>query len=101
MSNKTLVILTLFVAFLLTSCGAENPYPDWTPEIDFEPPADYSVTIFEAQEPAEPASAARLADPRPNIIFVLTDDQPPQTVAYMPTVKNVLLAGGSVSKTVS
>jgi len=90
---KLAIGIILFFAFLLTSCGTKNPYPDWTPEIDFEPPADYQVTIFEAQE-ASPASEARLADPRPNIIFVLTDDQPPHTVAYMPTVKNVLLTQG-------
>lgn len=84
---------TFFIVILLSSCGAENSYPEWTPEIDFEPPADYQVTLFEAQDP-EPASDARLADPRPNIIFVLTDDQPPQTVAYMPTVRNVLMAEG-------
>jgi len=83
----------LVLVSLLSACGAENQYPDWTPEIDFEPPADYQITIFEAQDP-EPASEARLADPRPNIIFALTDDQPPQRVAYMPTVKNVLMAEG-------
>ena len=85
-------LIALFMAFLLSSCGG-NPYPDWTSEIDFEPPADYQVTVFEAQDP-QPASEARLVDPRPNIIFVLTDDQPVQTVAYMPTVKNVLLTNG-------
>ena len=84
----------LVMAFLLVSCGNQLEYPDWTPEINFEPPADYQVTIFDAQEPVEPASAARMDDPRPNIIFVLTDDQPPHTVAYMPTVKNVLLKNG-------
>ena len=83
----------LVVAFLLASCGNQLEYPDWTPEIDFEPPADYHVTIFEAENPV-PASEERLADLRPNIVFVITDDQPPQTVAYMPTVKNVLLAEG-------
>ena len=41
-----------------------------------------------------PPPKARLDDPRPNIIFIMTDDQPPQTVAYMPTVKNVLMAEG-------
>jgi len=87
------LVSILTVAFFLSSCGNALEYPDWTPEIDFEPPADYQVTIFEVQDP-EPASGARLADPRPNIIFIMTDDQPPQTVAYMPTVKNVLMAEG-------
>ena len=93
MRKGVLLIATLFVAFLLPSCSTKNPYPDWTPEIDFTPPADYQVTIFDAENPGT-ASDARLADPRPNIIFVLTDDQPVQTVAYMPTVKNVLQAEG-------
>lgn len=92
---KTFLVLcaNLAMAFLFTSCGGTLEYPDWNPEIEFEPPADYQVTIFEAQNP-EPASEARLDDPRPNIIFVLTDDQPVQTVAYMPTVKNVLMSEG-------
>ena len=93
LKNRPTIIAIVVLVFFLTSCGGGNPYPNWTPEIDFEPPADYSVTIFEAQDP-EPASEARLADPRPNIIFIMTDDQPPQTVAYMPTVKNVLMAEG-------
>ncbi len=83
----------LVIVFILASCGDTAEYPGWTPEIDFEPPADYQVTIFEAENP-EPVSEARLADPRPNIIFIMTDDQPSQTVAYMPTVKNVLMAKG-------
>jgi len=87
------LVAILITTFLLSSCGDKIEYPDWTPKIDFEPPADYQVTIFEAQEPQQ-ASQKRLDNPRPNIIFVLTDDQPPQTVAYMPTVKNVLMAEG-------
>ena len=87
------LLAILITTFLISSCGDKIEYPDWTPEINFEPPADYQVTVFEAQDP-QPASEARLADPRPNIIFVLTDDQPVQTVAYMPTVKNVLLTNG-------
>jgi hypothetical protein len=74
MRKGVLLIATLFVAFLLPSCDTKNPNPDWTPEIDFTPPADYQVTIFDAQDP-QPASEARLDDPRPNIIFVLTDGQ--------------------------
>ena len=93
MKKGSFLLATLVIAFLLPSCSAGNPYPNWTPEINFEPPADYQVTVFEAHDP-QPASESRLADPRPNIIFVLTDDQPFQTVAYMPTVKNVLLANG-------
>jgi arylsulfatase A-like enzyme len=91
--NIKFLVVIFLIAFMLSACRTQNPYPDWTPEIDFQPPADYQVTIFEAEHPS-PASEARLADPRPNIIFVLTDDQPPHTVAYMPTVKNVLMAEG-------
>jgi N-acetylglucosamine-6-sulfatase len=87
------LLCILGTGFSLSACGTKKPYPDWTPEINFQPPGEYQVTIFEAENPA-PASEARLADPRPNIIFVLTDDQPPHTVAYMPTVKNVLMAEG-------
>jgi arylsulfatase A-like enzyme len=36
----------------------------------------------------------RLDDSRPNIIVIMTDDQPYHTVDYMPTVKNVLMAKG-------
>jgi arylsulfatase A-like enzyme len=91
--TRPAIIIILFLIFLLTSCGDRIEYPDWTPEIDFEPPDDYQVTIFEAENP-QPASDMRLADQRPNIIFIMTDDQPVQTVAYMPTVKNVLMAEG-------
>ena len=95
--KKIIVILMAIpvMAFLLSACGGTLEYPDWSPEIDFEPPAEYTVTIFEADNPS-PASEARLADPRPNIILIMTDDQPPQTVAYMPTVKNILMAEGVI-----
>jgi N-acetylglucosamine-6-sulfatase len=35
-----------------------------------------------------------MSDSRPNIIFILTDDQPYHTVDYMPTVKTQLMAKG-------
>lgn len=85
MRNRPFVIL---VAALLAACSANSsgtparpPVPNLTPH------------IFDVQVDA-PASQSRLDDPRPNIIFVLTDDQPYQTVDYMPTVRNVLMAGG-------
>ncbi|MDO8752369.1 MAG: sulfatase [Anaerolineales bacterium] len=56
----------------------------------------YAPTIFTVQHDPGTASAARLADARPNIIFILTDDQPYHTVAYMPTVRDVLMTGGVV-----
>jgi arylsulfatase A-like enzyme len=40
------------------------------------------------------ASSARLADSRPNIILITTDDQPFHTVEQMPTVRDVLMKDG-------
>ncbi len=57
------------------------------------PVPNIPATIFTSAN-AGPASESRLEDPRPNIIVVLTDDQPYQTLDYMPTVRNVLLAQG-------
>lgn len=90
---KAAFLVSLASVVFMTTCGSGLEYPDWTPEIVFEPPGNYQVTIFEAENPAS-ASPQRLADPRPNIILILTDDQPPQTVAYMPTVMGELVAGG-------
>lgn len=82
--------VTLF-AFLLSACSsAANPLS----ATQVAPPVPRGTpTIFDVQVSA-PASASRLADERPNIIVILTDDQPFQTVDYMPTVKNVLAAQG-------
>src|SRR5829696_2871127 len=84
------IILVLFI-LLLSSC-VSSTYPE-QPPVDFTPPADYTPTIFDITVDSPP-SAERLLDTRPNIIFILTDDQPVQTVDYMPTVRNVLVAGG-------
>ncbi|MCI0478779.1 MAG: sulfatase-like hydrolase/transferase, partial [Anaerolineales bacterium] len=56
-------------------------------------PAAYAPTIFDAESIAR-AAQTRLDDPRPNIILILTDDQPYETVQYMPTVRDVLLKDG-------
>lgn len=53
----------------------------------------YSPTIFDVKVDA-PASQSRLDDSRLNIIFILTDDQPYETVQFMPTVHDVLLKNG-------
>jgi N-acetylglucosamine-6-sulfatase len=53
----------------------------------------YSKTIFELDVNSK-VSQKRLDDPRPNIILVLTDDQPYHTVQHMPTVQNVLMKQG-------
>ena len=80
--------------FLLAACAkAEEP----TPATSMEQPAStlvpYSPTIFEVEKEAK-ASQARLDDPRPNIIFIFTDDQPYHTTQYMPTVRDVLMKDG-------
>ncbi len=88
MKRKTILVL---LVILLTACGS----PTYTPEapLNITFPADYQPTIFDITVTA-PASQARLDDARPNIIVVMTDDQPFHTVDYMPTVKNVLIANG-------
>ena len=53
----------------------------------------YSKTIFELDVNSR-VSQKRLDDPRPNIILILTDDQPYHTVRYMPTVRDVLMKQG-------
>jgi N-acetylglucosamine-6-sulfatase len=53
----------------------------------------YSKTIFELEVKSK-VSQRRLDDPRPNIILILTDDQPYHTVQYMPTVRDVLMKKG-------
>ena len=89
--NKILRVLTMVIAVMvLLSCAPTYPPPS---PIDFTPPDDYVTTIFDIDVQST-ASQERLDDSRPNIIFVLTDDQPYQTVAYMPTVENELIAHG-------
>jgi len=53
----------------------------------------YSKTIFELDVNSK-VSQERLDDPRPNIILILTDDQPYHTVQYMPTVRDILMRQG-------
>ncbi|HSR28953.1 MAG TPA: sulfatase [Anaerolineae bacterium] len=60
--------------------------------------ARYSVplppaTVFESPAYAL-AGQTRLDDERPNIILVLTDDQPYHTIEYMPTVRTVMMGEG-------
>lgn len=54
-----------------------------------------AATLFRV-ELDSPASDIRLNNPRPNIIVIMTDDQPYSTINYMPTVRNELMANGAV-----
>jgi arylsulfatase A-like enzyme len=90
------IIKLFFVAvtglFLLAACapaGAPEVYAPPTPILS-HPPTIFDIDIN------TPASSARMSDARPNIIVILTDDQPFHTVDYMPTIKNKLMAGGVV-----
>lgn len=78
--------------FILAACAQPTPTPTEAPASSADP-APYSATIFEVKSDAK-ASQSRLDDERPNIIFVLTDDQPYETVQYMPTVRDVLMKDG-------
>ena len=76
---------------VLLSCSPVTYTPE--PPIAPKPPPGYAPFIYEVGD-ASPAVQTRLDDPRPNIIVILTDDQPLHTVAYMPTVMNQLMAKG-------
>lgn len=83
-----LFITALISAALFVSCApVPVPYRPPTPVIN-HPPTILGINID------APASSARLSDTRPNIIVILTDDQPYHTVDYMPTVKSQLMAKG-------
>jgi arylsulfatase A-like enzyme len=90
--NSARSVVNSLCLLILVSCApaaAPTPYNPPTPILSHPP------KIFDVEIPA-PASAARFQDPRPNLIFIFTDDQPYHTVDYMPTVKNELLAKGVV-----
>ena len=88
-----LIFTILMGILLLAACAKAESTPTASPEEPASTPVPYSPTIFEVQNDAK-ASQARLDDPRPNIIFILTDDQPYHTVQYMPTVRDVLIKQG-------
>lgn len=97
MKNITLppVFPALFLVALLWSCAPPATAPGEDTPAPVVDPAPYSATLFEVESEAQ-ASQSRLDDERPNIIFVLTDDQPYETVQYMPTVRDVLMKNGVV-----
>ena len=83
---QTSLAFLLAMLVPLSACAVESePEPDAAPAV-------YAPTIFDVQ--VEPVGQERLDDPRPNIIFILTDDQPYETVQFMPTVRDVLLGDG-------
>lgn len=85
-------ILFFAFAFLLAACAAEELPALYTPPT---PVIDHAPTIFDI-EIESPASLERFEDSRPNIILVVTDDQPYHTVDYMPFVKTELMKNGVV-----
>jgi arylsulfatase A-like enzyme len=90
-------ILKLFLiavsgALILAACAPTDTAGVYAPPT---PIISHSPTIFDI-DVAAPASPARMNDPRPNIIVILTDDQPFHTVDYMPAVKGQLMAEGVV-----
>ncbi len=86
------ILLLLFFIFILNACSPAKPVKK---AVQKKTPTTYHSTIFDLKD-ASPASSTRLADARPNIIVILTDDQPPSTLAYLPTIKNELMAKGVV-----
>ena len=81
--------ILLILAFPITACGSAEPTLESLPALV----APYEATIFDVQVDAK-AEQKRLNDPRPNIILIMTDDQPHDTVEFMPTVRDVLLKNG-------
>jgi len=88
--NKKIVCpLTIIVSMMvLLSCSPATFTPE--PPIAFTPPAGYTPTIFDIDVESA-TSQERLDDSRPNIIVIMTDDQPDHTVAYMPTMMKELV----------
>ena len=78
------LLIGLICITVLTSCAPATAPTMYAPPT---PINDHLPTVFDI-EIESPASSKRLNDPRPNIIVVLTDDQPYHTVDYMPAVKN-------------
>jgi len=84
-----LAVTGVFTLAACTPAGPSAPYAPPTPAISHSP-AIFDIDID------KPASQVRMNDPRPNVIIILTDDQPFHTVDYMPAVKKQLMAGGVV-----
>lgn len=90
--------LLLALAFLLSACLSPSGDIAEEPPAPYNPPTpiiDHAPTIFDI-EIESPASQERLNDSRPNIILIVTDDQPYHTVDSMPFVKTELMKKGVV-----
>jgi len=74
---------------VLLSCAPAVVYTPMPP-VKVKIPDDYKPFVFDV-EVESVVSQQRLDDSRPNIIVIITDDQPDHTVAYMPTVMNELI----------
>jgi arylsulfatase A-like enzyme len=94
MKRTLLFALTFLLAACLSPLGgaAEEPPAPYNPPT---PVIDHAPTVFDI-DIESPASTERLNDPRPNIILIVTDDQPYHTVDYMPFVKTELVKNGVV-----
>lgn len=85
--------LTIIVSMMvLLSCVPDVAYTPMPPP-DVNPPEGYQPFIFDV-EVESTVSQQRLDDSRPNIILIITDDQPDHTVAYMPALANELVPNG-------
>jgi N-acetylglucosamine-6-sulfatase len=85
------VLFFILGLLLLGSCKTNQPGKATSGH--YSTPIPYLSTIFEVEGGAS-VSQKRLDDSRPNIILILTDDQPHHTIQYMPTVHNVLMKQG-------
>lgn len=83
------VLLTLI--FLILSIGCQPPIP--TQQARTTPVLTQTPVVFSPTQISK-VSANRAQDPRPNIIVILTDDQPYLTIQNMPILTKTLLAEG-------
>ncbi len=86
-------LLFFVIAFFLLGCSSTPTPAKAPPQAPPQAAATMAPTIFEVPV-KQGVSAQRLKNARPNIIFILTDDQPFYTLDYMPTVKKELMAHG-------
>ena len=87
MKHIKYIFVVLGSMMLLAGCAETQSTPTVSGDA-----AVYTPTLFEVE--SEAAAQTRLDDERPNIIFILTDDQPYETTQFMPTVRDVLIKNG-------